>query len=196
MSVISSHRSASSHRVAPLASLSQLSSHLGVGFEPYGLPLLRPLVALYADKDKRVADAAGGAMREMLSQLSTLSVKLTLPALYDGMEAVAWRTKVECLDALGVLASHAPYSVGPRLPVAIPRVMECLASTNAKVVEAASAALPLLLACVDNPETQKLRPLIIEAFVHPDTTLECIDELLCTTFVNAMDGTSLAATPW
>jgi len=28
--------------------------------------------------------------------------------------------------------------------------------------------------------------------LRPETTLECVDELLCTTFVNAMDGTSLA----
>ena len=70
--------------------------------------------------------------------------------------------------------------------------MECIANTNAKVVEAASEALPLLLQCVTNPETLKLKPFLIEAFLRPETTLECVDELLCTTFVNAMDGTSLA----
>ena len=32
----------------------------------------------------------------------------------------------------------------------------------------------------------------MEAFIKPDTTLKCIDELLMTTFVNAMDPTSLA----
>ena len=161
-------------------------------FEPYGIPLLRKLVALYADKDKKVADAAAKGVQAMLSQLSPLAVKLVLPALYDGMAAVQWRTQVECLTALAVLAEHAPTSVGPRLPEAIPQVMECLASTNANVVKAASSALPLLCSCVDNPETQKLKPLLIEAFIHPETTLECVDELLCTTFVNAMDGTSLA----
>ena len=140
----------------------------------------------------QVADAAVKTVRALLSQLSDAAIKLVLPALYDGMEAVQWRTKVECLGALATLAAHVPTAVGPRLPQAMPKVMECIANTNAKVVEAASDALPLLLQCVDNPETLKLKPLLIDAFLRPDTTLECVDELLCTTFVNAMDGTSLA----
>ncbi|KOO35268.1 hypothetical protein Ctob_006459 [Chrysochromulina tobinii] len=142
--------------------------------------------------DKRVADAAALGVRAMLSQLSENAIGKVLPALYDGMAAVQWRTKVECLGALATLAEHAPSAVGPRLPQAIPEVMECIANTNAKVVEAASEALPLLLQCVTNPETLKLKPFLIEAFLRPETTLECVDELLCTTFVNAMDGTSLA----
>ena len=185
-------KDAPSAREAAVLGIEQLSLQLGTAFEPYGVPLLRPLVALYADKDMKVAAAAARGVRAMLSQLSPLAVKLVLPALYDGMEAVQWRTKVECLQALAVLAQHAPSSVGPQLPKVMPEVMECIASTNAKVVEAASYALPLLCSCVDNPETQKLKPLLIEAFIRPETTLDCLDELLCTTFVNAMDGTSLA----
>ena len=179
-------------RESAVLAIGQLSKELGASFEPFGIPMMRQLVALYADKDNKVAHAAGSAVRAMLSQLSPLAVKLVLPALYDGMEAVQWRTKVECVDALSVLAQHAPSSVGPRLPEAIPKLIECLANTNAKVVDAASTALPHLLACVQNSETQKLKPLLVEAFVHPDTTLDCIDEVMCTTFVNAIDGTSLA----
>ena len=179
-------------REAAVLTVEQLSVHMGEEFEPYGVPLLRELVALYADKDKKVADAAAKAVRAMLSRLSTPAIKLVLPALYDGMEAVQWRTKVECLGALATLAAHAPASVGPRLPVAIPKVMECLANTNSKVVEAASEALPVLCSCVQNSETQKLKPLLIEAYINPDRTLHCVEELMSTTFVNAMDGTSLA----
>ena len=177
---------------AAVLAIEQLSVQLAADFEPYGVPLLRQLVGLYADKERKVVEAAARSVRAMLSQLSPLAVKLVLPALYDGMEAVAWRTKVECLQALSVLAEHAPSSVGPRLPEAIPKVMECLANTNAKVVEAASAALPLLCSCVENSETQKLKPLLIKAFIDPSTTSSCLEELMCTTFVNAMDGTSLA----
>ena len=55
-------------REAAVLTVEQLSVHMGEEFEPYGVPLLRELVALYADKDKKVADAemlerggAGGA---------------------------------------------------------------------------------------------------------------------------------------
>ena len=119
---------ASPSKTAPYAkeaatlAIEQLSCQLGPAFEPYGVPLLRPLVALYADKDKRVADAAALGVRAMLSQLSENVIGKVLPALYDGMAAVQWRTKVECLGALATLAEHAPSAVGPRLPQAIPEV--------------------------------------------------------------------------
>ena len=99
-------KEAPSAREAAVLALEQLSLQLGSAFEPYGIPLLRTLVALYADKDKKVADAAAKGVQAMLAQLSPLAVKLVLPALYDGMEAVQWRTQVECLTALAVLAEH------------------------------------------------------------------------------------------
>lgn len=72
------------------------------------------------------------------------------------------------------------------------QVLECLSSTNAKVQAAAAAALPVLCSCVDNPETQALKPHLMKAFTDPSTTLDCLEEIMCTTFVNAVDETSLA----
>ena len=177
---------------AAVLAFEQLSLFLGKSFEPYGVPLLQKLVALYAEKDKKVADAAVKGVRAMLSQLSPLAIKFVLPALYDGMESVQWRTKVECVNALTVLAQTEPKALGPRLPEAVPQLMECLSSGKKEVFDASKEALPILMSCVENSETQKLKPLLVEAFVNPDTTLSCLDELLATTFVNAMDGTALA----
>ena len=179
-------------RAAAVQAVEELSRQLGSSFEPFGTTLLQKLVALYADKDRKVVDAAVRAVNTMLGQLSPLAVKLVLPALYDGMEAVQWRTKEACLEALAVLAKHAPETTGPCLPVAIPKVLECLANSNGKVQAMASFALPELCSCVENPETQKLKPMLIEAFTDPNKTLDCLDELLSTTIVNAMDSTSLA----
>ena len=177
---------------AAVLAFEQLSLFLGTDFEPYGIPLLQTLVGLYADKDKKVADAAAKGVKAMLAQLSPLAIKFVLPALYDGMEADQWRTRVECVNALAVLAVRAPTALGPRLPVAIPKLMECLSSSKKEVFEASKEALPILMSCVDNSEVLKLKSLLVEAFVNPDTTLSCLDELLATTFVNAMDGTALA----
>ena len=95
---------------------------MGAAFEPWGVGLMQTLVALYADKDRRVVDGAVRTVNAMLARLPPLAVKLVLPALYDGMEAVQWRTKEACLQALAVLAAHAPETTGPCLPVAIPKV--------------------------------------------------------------------------
>ena len=43
---------------------------------------------------------------------------------------------------------------------------------------AASAVIPLLVACVNNPETQLLRERIVTALRRPDTTLLAVDDLL------------------
>lgn len=177
---------------AAVLAFEQLSIFLGTAFEPYGIPLLQKLVALYADKDKKVADAAAKGVKAMLAQLSPLAIKFVLPALYDGMEADQWRTRVECVNALAVLAVRAPTALGPRLPVAIPKLMECLQSSKKEVFDASKEALPILMSTVENSEVLKLKDLLVEAFVNPDTTLACLDELLATTFVNAMDGTALA----
>ena len=45
-----------------------------------------------------------------------------------------------------------------------------------------------MLSCVDNPETQSLKAMIVSALREPSFTLEAVDEILSQTFVNAMDG--------
>ena len=99
-----------------------------------------------------------------------------------------WPPRVRLLCAASDLA---PARGRPATPLPA-QVLECLGNTNAKVQSAASAALPVLLSCVDNPETQGLKDMLIKAFNDPSTTLDCVDDIMCTTFVNAVDGTSLA----
>jgi len=71
--------------------------------------------------------------------------------------------------------------------------MECLNDSNAKVQGAAEAALPVLISCTENAEVAStLKGYLIKALITPDTTLDCIEEVLMTTFCNTMDGTSLA----
>eukprot|EP00965_Chrysotila_dentata_P166962 5513296-Pleurochrysis_carterae.AAC.1 len=71
--------------------------------------------------------------------------------------------------------------------------MECINDSNAKVQSAAEESLPVLCSCVQNAEVAStLKEHILLALRKPDTTLECVEEVLMTTFCNPMDGTSLA----
>ena len=90
---------------------------------------------MLAEKDRRAADAATLACRALLEGLSTLSVKVAVAHLYEGMKVVGGggRVKVECLQLAGLLARRAPSTMGPCLPEAIPLVIECLHDSNAKV---------------------------------------------------------------
>ena len=62
-------------------------------------------------------------------------------------------------------------------------------AASRQVQGAAEEALPVLCACVENAEVGKtLKEVLMLALRRPDTTLECIDEVLLTTFCNPMDG--------
>jgi len=164
-------------------------------FEPYAIPMLPKLIKMLADKDKKVADAATYAARSMLEGLSTLSVKSVVGALYEGLGVVGGggRVRIECLQLASLLATRAPRTMGPCLPECIPLVMECINDSNAKVQSAAEESLPVLCSCVQNAEVAStLKEHILLALRKPDTTLECVEEVLMTTFCNPMDGTSLA----
>jgi len=72
------------------------------------------------------------------------------------------------------------------------RAAEVQAATQAAQA-AAQAALPVLISCTENAEVATtLKDFIITALCNPDKTLDCIEEVLMTTFCNPMDGTSLA----
>ena len=103
------------------------------------------------------------------------------------------RSKVECCNLASLLAKRAPRTFGPCLFECIPLVMECLNDSNAKVQAAAELSLQELITCVENAEISKtLKDRVLLALRVPDSTLDCIDEVLMTTFCNPMDGTALA----
>jgi len=182
-------------RESAVLAVAHLCFTLGFKFEPYSIPMLPKLVEAFADKDRKVVDAATLAARALIESLSTLSVKSVTGALYQGMQVVGGggRVKIESLQLASLLANGAPRYMGPCLPECIPLVIECINDSNAKVQAAAEAALPELIVCVDNAEVAStLKEVLMLALRKPDTTLECIDEVLLTTFCNPMDGTSLA----
>merc|ERR1719238_2466366 len=93
------------------------------------------------------------------------------------------RTRIECLQLVSLLAQRAPKTMGPCLHECIPIVMECLNDSNGKVQGAAEAALSVLISCTENAEVATtLKAVIILALQKPDTTFECIEEVLMTTF--------------
>jgi len=68
-----------------------------------------------------------------------------------------------------------------------------LQDTHPKVVAAATAALADVAAVVTQPEIQKNMGPLIEALSRPDQkTSACLEKLMETTFVNAMDSAALA----
>ncbi len=65
--------------------------------------------------------------------------------------------------------------------------------TNRDVADAAQKALESLANLITNPETVRLRPWLLRAILNPSKEVEaCVDEIMDTTSVNAVDAKSLA----
>jgi len=234
-------KTAANARECAALAVGQLCITLRHRFEPYSIPLFSTLVQAFADKDKKFADGAAVGAKDFIFALSPLSVKMVLPALYEGMQVLhtqrhpllharcsrhallhalhlprlpleharhahpasspvqvvggGGRSKVECCNLASLLAKRAPRTFGPCLFECIPLVMECLNDSNAKVQAAAELSLQELITCVENAEISKtLKDRVLLALRVPDSTLDCIDEVLMTTFCNPMDGAALSFT--
>ena len=180
-------------RDASLYTLTLLCGRLGPSFGPYMVHLMPTFLGCYSDAQATVRDAAEAAATAVASQLAPQGVKLVMAPILQAMGDKAWKKKESALSLLAILARRTPRQVGRCLPEAIPKVVECLQDTHPKVVAAATAALADVAAVVSQPEIQKNMSGLIEALSRPDQkTSACLEKLMETTFVNAMDSAALA----
>ncbi|PRW50843.1 Translational activator GCN1 isoform A [Chlorella sorokiniana] len=180
-------------REGSLLAFECLSDKLGRLFEPYVIQILPMLLVCFGDGNQAVRDAADGAARAIMGQLSGQGVKLVLPALLKGVEDKAWRTKQGSIQLLGAMAYCAPKQLGTCLPIVVPRLGEVLADPHPKVASAAKTALNEVGSVIRNPEVAKLVPVLLAAIADPNANnKQCLDTLLATVFVNTVDAPSLA----
>ncbi|EKX53505.1 hypothetical protein GUITHDRAFT_57715, partial [Guillardia theta CCMP2712] len=169
-----------------------LSDRLGRLFEPYVIQILPILLNSCGDQDESVREAGESSARAVMSQLSGQGVKLVMPALLQGVEDRAWRTKAAALDLLGAMAYCAPRQLGTCLPTIVPVMASAVSDTHQKVREGAQVALGHVGSVIKNPEILAIAPILIESLSDPDKTARALEVVIETTFVNAVDAPSLA----
>ena len=180
-------------REGALMAFELLNVRLGRLFEPYVIHVLPMLLARFGDQSEFVRDATASAARAVMGQLSAQGVKLVLPAIMEGLEDKAWRTKQGSVRMLGAMSACAPKQLGACLPQIVPRLSETLVDTHPKVVDAATEALKAVGEVIRNPEIRGLSPALLGAIAKPaELTQRCLDVLLEMTFVNVVDAPSLA----
>ncbi|KAI3459061.1 hypothetical protein Pfo_015724 [Paulownia fortunei] len=188
-----SDRNSAKCREGALLAFECFCDKLGRLFEPYVIQMLPLLLVSFSDQVVAVREAAEGAARAMMSQLSAQGVKLVLPSLLKGLEDKAWRTKQSSVQLLGAMAYCAPQQLSQCLPKIVPKLTEVLTDTHPKVQSAGQTALQQVGSVIKNPEISALVPTLLMGLTDPnDYTKYSLDILLQTTFINTVDAPSLA----
>lgn len=73
--------------------------------------------------------------------MCTAGVKLVLPAILQGVDDSAWRTKQGSIELLGTMAYLAPKQLSTSLPTVVPILGKTLSDPHPKVQASAKKAL-------------------------------------------------------
>lgn len=151
------------------------------------------LLAAFGDGKTAVRDAAQGAARAVMRNLTGHGVKMIMPSLLKGLEEFHWRSKVASIVMLGSMAYCAPRQLAQCLPQIVPQLLAAFSDTHIKVRAAGKSALQDIGSVIRNPEIAGLSPVLLAALTKPvDKTQNALDALSSTSFVHAIDPPSLA----
>jgi len=169
-----------------------LSRQLRMLFEPYIIKII-PLLLRAVSDNQEIRQAASGAAKAIMEQLSPAGVKLVLPNLLKALLDPAWRTKEAAIQLMGSMVHCAPRQLVSCLPQILPKLTEAFSDTHPKVREAGKEALENLASVVSNPEIAALSPVLLAAIMSPSgNTDKALDTLQATSFVHSVDAPSLA----
>ena len=161
--------------------------------EPYLITLFPSIMALAADKDRKVqikADEAGAAL---MACLNPAAVDGMLPLLFKQFEEHRWQTKLAAVTMFAELAAASPKSVSATLPNIVVKLMDVSQDPKPSIKEAAIKALRNCCQVIDNADVYPLIDTVISANMNPETEGEtCLDKLVATTYVSAVDEPTLS----
>uniref|UniRef100_A0A7S4NNI9 ABC transporter domain-containing protein n=1 Tax=Prymnesium polylepis TaxID=72548 RepID=A0A7S4NNI9_9EUKA len=157
------------------------------------MTLFPTVMALCADKDRKVqikADEAGTALME---GLSPLAVDAMLPLLFKEFDEHRWQTKLAAVKMFAALARTSAKAVSLSLPKIVTKLMEVSQDPKPAIKEEATKALRECCRVIDNADVAPLIDTVISANMNPDTEGEsCLDKLVATTYVAAVDEPTLS----
>ena len=186
------YKTSTGARICGLLAVQHLVSKMGRLFEPYVIQLLPLLLSGYSDTNNEVRDATQATARAIMASLSDHGVRLILPSLLKGLDDESWRTKQGSVQLLSAMAFCAPRQLSACLPAVVPKLSDVLIDTHPKVRETASTALKQVGSVIQNPEVQKLVPMMLDAIADASQVRPALDAFVNTSFVHELDAASLS----
>ena len=161
--------------------------------EPYLVTLFPCIMALSADKQRPVQNAADKAGAAMMASLNPLAVDGMMPLLFKAFEEHRWQTKLAAVNMFKELAKAAPRTVSASLPDIVTKLMEVSQDPKPAIKESATQTLKECCQVIDNADVYPLIDTVISANLNPDAEGEsCLDKLVATTYVSAVDEPTLS----
>jgi hypothetical protein len=170
-----------------------LSFSQGKAFEPYIKEILPNIMNCIADAKEPVRACANAANQQIIRNFSNYAIKQVVPMFLEGLKTDNWRGKYAAVEAVGNMAHCAPKQISGFLPDIVKALREVLNDTHEKVHEAAIKAVSKIGSVIKCPEVADLLDVIILALGNSNLHLNaCLDALLKTSFVHAIDAPSLS----
>ena len=88
-----------------------------------------------------------------------VGVKLVLPAILEGVDDSAWRTKQGSIELLGTMAYLAPKQLSTSLPTVVPILGKTLSDPHPKVQASAKKAL-------EEASLKPVHPCLARGYAH------------------------------
>ena len=176
-----------------LRALCEMGAEASRSAEPYVVPLLAAALDECGSSSGPVREAASDASESIVCIVNPLAVpSLVVPVLFEALRSPEWRVKSSALERLAQVAERAPRQMSKLLPEVIPTVTGQIWDTKPQVTKAATSALLAVCGTNDNPDIRPAIPAVVHAVSKPADTYKAVEELMATTFVSAVDASTLA----
>ena len=170
-----------------------LALSMGKAFELHTKEILPHILTCISDPREQVRACANAASEQVVKGFSNHAIKAVVPMFIEGLSTDNWRGKYATVEALGNMAHCAPKQISGFLPDIVKALREVLNDTHEKVHEAALKAVTKIGSVIKCPEVAELLDVIILALGNSNVHLNpCLDALLQTSFVHAIDAPSLS----
>ena len=180
-------------RLAALSVIPNLLSMGGKQVEPFVMHLIPSLINAHADKAANISGAANVASKAVASALNPHATRCLVDILMENMSSSKrWQCRVAALRLLEARAKRCPEEMGHCVKNLMPLLSEAVVDTRLEVTEAATAALSACCYTAGNRDLEPHIPAIVSCIAHPAEVSEAVAKLSATTFVQAMEDSSLS----
>ena len=170
----------------------QANKMLAKAIEPFIVPIFGDILSLSTDKSATVREQSASIAINMMRTCTPFSFRLVLPQIVKGMTSDDWRVRVAALLALKELAPRVSKQITPFLPMLIPVCTECIIDSKQQVQSVAVEALTAACSVITNDDIRHLVPELVSVIAKPEDSSKVIEKLIETTFVQNVDGATLA----